>query len=900
MLNAWPYNAVPLNGDGDTTVAIVSEQAVAIGVSQSETVTTLNLAATDDQAVSIGVGQTETVLGVVDDGQTVALGISQSESIASGLTDDQSVTVGVSQTESLTASVLNDPAIAIGVTQTEAILANSALDQTVQLGVDQTEAITAAGDAGQTVSLSVNQTEAVQALVSDWEAITLGISQKTRAIRPLTVRINGVVQDYRVRRGSISVTENVRGKPNTASLEIIKRRNEAPPSHSQVLSITDHLGALLFEGFITVIDQQQEGFDDTGRFLYWPIQAADYELLAHKAMFVGRFVNKTRGAIIRTVCRAKAPDVDTSLVPDGPVIPAVSFDYLYPAEIIKQLCDFDGSVYSVDYQKRLVISSAIGNTALVSLTPTSANHAGLTVTVDRTTLKNSVIVKGGQQPGRPVTQTWTGDGVEGNYSLTHTPYAFGPTTLFEDRFSGTKFDDKWLQFDIPNPTPTPNRASAEGYLFTGSTHTSKYTSLQIVGGPGAYGQVGLVSAELFPRKAGYSFRFALIVSTAGDMTLGLSDGTSADLATIRHGVRFKGAGALSRMEAGTETALSQTYAPDALTEYQVRIDVKAAGATYYLQGGAYGSVGGPDWTQIADTSTDTMADLAVAILVSSGQAAVYNVVYEAPPYNATLTVSGVNNGLPLSLGYDPVDSNGGVYALINAQDLRLRFFGSDPGPATIPPAGATITLSYTPAIPIVTEVIDADSIAAMAALDGTDGVWQSKIVDNTIASLSEANARGQAEINEFANPDVAVGWTMPWGTYDWAQRPKAGQIIAITTGGLNSRFLIQSVQIKHQGNEQYTLTVRAGSKLRGLEDYLQRLIADGKRFPQQPTKLDFMASFRDRLSISAELRLFLGPRPFDLPLAIGVAQTRQVRITDVQPSGVGSVGFNAMTFNGVA
>ncbi len=90
--------------------------------------------------------------------------------------------------------------------------------------------------------------------------------------------------------------------------------------------------------------------------------------------------------------------------------------------------------------------------------------------------------------------------------------------------------------------------------------------------------------------------------------------TSASYTQLVHGLYWNNY-ALTAYEKGSDTSGTGAYA--ASTTYEMKIELKAAGAKYYIKGGAFGS-----WTLVKDTSIYTDATMRVAFTQYSHQATV--------------------------------------------------------------------------------------------------------------------------------------------------------------------------------------------------------------------------------------------------------------------------------------
>ncbi|MBI5675401.1 MAG: DUF2341 domain-containing protein [Nitrospirae bacterium] len=141
----------------------------------------------------------------------------------------------------------------------------------------------------------------------------------------------------------------------------------------------------------------------------------------------------------------------------------------------------------------------------------------------------------------------------------------------------------------------------------------------------------LISNQTITRAANkmiYS-KVTIAVDTAGAnhfmMGWELNQSANASYTQLVHGLYWSDY-SLTAYEKGNNTTGTGTYA--ASTTYEVKIELKATGAKYYIKGGAYGS-----WTLIKDTSTYSDATMRVAFTQYSHQAIVQFITVQK--YTAT-------------------------------------------------------------------------------------------------------------------------------------------------------------------------------------------------------------------------------------------------------------------------
>ena len=140
-------------------------------------------------------------------------------------------------------------------------------------------------------------------------------------------------------------------------------------------------------------------------------------------------------------------------------------------------------------------------------------------------------------------------------------------------------------------------------------------------------------------------------------------------------------------------------------------------------------------------------------------------------------------------------------------------------------ANEEISITYKFKIPVLVRVEDAASISEVAAVEGSDGIYEAIIVDESINDLDAARDRAKAEIARFSRPlftgsfeTFVSGW-------------RAGQLITINLAsrGVNLSLIVISVTLKSIGNGVAFYDVKFGSLSFALEDFLLNLFESGRK-----------------------------------------------------------------------
>lgn len=644
------------------------------------------------------------------------------------------------------------------------------------------------------------------------------------------LKLNGTWRPRSIVAGSLSINYDDAGG-GSASLTTLGVKAEAGQS---VELWTNDQTELLWGGLVETPKEAQEGHGE-GSILSYAVTIGSFRKLARRRLAIERYVSRKAGEIVRDLCSKYAPQLDTSLVEDGPAVAEWTCNYSYPDDEIADLAKAIGFAYDVDPQLRVVFKPLADYAAPFSLTEGSRNFEGLTITVDKSQLRNSVIVRGGKMAGPLFTETFIGDGIRANFQLLQEPFQAGSGILLNELFDGDINATTWTETD----TIDNFMQVYEG-------------SLQTTGGPGEWGEVAMVSKLLYDRKADRRLEEDVKALILSEFAIGWHDGEGQTLTDIVHGILFKVDGTLAAVLEGAEVALSgKTYVTE--TDYRVRLLLGTAGTTLQIQGGSYGEWGTPNWTTLHTTESGSQPYLAVTPLThKSGQVIIDNVVVRDPAKGVTVEV----DGIPKVVGIENVDEGSGVDCIIAAQARMIRFFSENR-----PASGAQVVVKYHQPIPVIAMVSDPASVSKMAAIEGGEGIYEYAMPpDPTIESLDAARAAGRSELDQYGNPEI----TAEYRTLHAGLRP--GMVQSFNVRGLTQDFKIRSVTAQEVGYDtdgsmatEYAVT--AGSRLRGIEDYLQELIRHGKRVQRSEGEvIDVLGAPIEFVPLLEDPKVIVAPR----------------------------------------
>ena len=211
----------------------------------------------------------------------------------------------------------------------------------------------------------------------------------------------------------------------------------------------------------------------------------------------------------------------------------------------------------------------------------------------------------------------------------------------------------------------------------------------------------------------------------------------------------------------------------------------------------------------------------------------------------------------VSLGPEFGDEPSSFDYLLNYQEKYIKCNDLTPTPIE----GTTMRLVAKQNEPVITVVEDIESQSAIAAVQGGDGVYEHSITDDSLTTLDAAEAVGNADLRERANPRVS-------GSFDtevdgWAP----GQLVEIKLPdrGIEGTYLVQKVIIKSTPGTSHAWTYRIeyGGRLLGIADYLRALVsAQQKKQLAETTVISKITNVNEKVKVTDELALTTRQPPY--------------------------------------
>lgn len=169
------------------------------------------------------------------------------------------------------------------------------------------------------------------------------------------------------------------------------------------VEVKDSADNLIFGG---TIDTDPFVFDDSGAQRVYQIKCVDYSQIADRHLVAYAYVTDSEttwyaGTIIKDIVDRffaygdASENIDVSNVQDGPQIDKAVFNYVMASQVFSELADIAGFVWYIDYDKKLYFYDSSANAAPFSLTETSENWRGMTVSNSREKYRNKQIIRGG-------------------------------------------------------------------------------------------------------------------------------------------------------------------------------------------------------------------------------------------------------------------------------------------------------------------------------------------------------------------------------------------------------------------------------------------------------------------------------------------------------------------------
>jgi hypothetical protein len=276
-------------------------------------------------------------------------------------------------------------------------------------------------------------------------------------------------------------------------------------------------------------------------------------------------------------------------------------------------------------------------------------------------------VKGGKIPATSETVAYfRGDDLSSRFDLPTKPFNNESSIIVSETFAATSInEDSWTEID-----------TGGNFVYLSN---DGYCQFEPTGGNTTW--VGLLGKAFASRakKAIAVFDFTWVSN--GPCYFGLTTALSLNgYSDLEAGFYVDGTGLLHTVDDGAITSTGVTLSATGL--YRLKLTLSdSAGASFEYQTGANFLT--RNWTALGSSATGTETALVAVVASQTGNFALSSIKVQYPYLNISLRVDRGSGMVEETCGLYPVDQD--MDAVILDEQV-LAFWGSDPGPSTIPPA----------------------------------------------------------------------------------------------------------------------------------------------------------------------------------------------------------------------
>ncbi len=316
----------------------------------------------------------------------------------------------------------------------------------------------------------------------------------------VTITIAGVDRTADIKLESFGITQVLDDEQDTCSFTV---KSGDKPVEGQEIIVEDG-GVRLFAGIITA----PKDVPKAPHITWYSVEAVDYGYMLNRRLVVETYRNMSASDIAIDIVGKYCPGFTTTGVQSGaPEVEKIVFDYTLPTDALKELADYVGWHYYIDYYKDVKFFSGYNSTAPMEITP-SAPARKLKHDIDIQGLRNRVYVRGGTMLSDPWTYEVKADGSARAWVLPHKPYDISLTvggavkTVGEENVNDeasydymVNLQEKYVRCSSHTTTPSAGATMSFTYEYEIDVITmvedlvSQQTIADIQGGDGIYEHV---------------------------------------------------------------------------------------------------------------------------------------------------------------------------------------------------------------------------------------------------------------------------------------------------------------------------------------------------------------------------------------------------------------------------
>jgi hypothetical protein len=265
---------------------------------------------------------------------------------------------------------------------------------------------------------------------------------------PLTIFINGIDRTFNLDKESLKITSILTQQIDSASFVLEDYENLVSPIPGEEIVIWWKETELstpikIFAGEI-ISAPKVETAPGQLSFKYL-VNCNDYSKRLKKTLAVESYENVLAGDIVKDLIDNYFPEYTYNAVENGAVVSFIAFNYKPIFECIKELAELVGFDWYVDFDRDIHFFAKETNIAPYNLTENSdtGHYKNLKISVDKSQLKNKIIVRGGYYLSNLYPQKREADGTQTSFNLDYFPRE--PISVYVD--SGAGYVQKTLGID---------------------------------------------------------------------------------------------------------------------------------------------------------------------------------------------------------------------------------------------------------------------------------------------------------------------------------------------------------------------------------------------------------------------------------------------------------------------
>jgi hypothetical protein len=198
------------------------------------------------------------------------------------------------------------------------------------------------------------------------------------------------------------------------------KSGDRPLEGEEILIYMDQIK--LFAG---IIDEVHDlALAAAGPHIHYFCKARDYTYQLNQRLVVESYTDMTADAIVRDILTKYCPDFSDAYVQAAaPVVEWITFDYKLPSECFRELCDYVGWYWFVDYDKNVhfLNPQEFPQPAPMIIEP-GGKYRNFRRSIDIVGLRNRVYVRGGTMLSDPQVVQWKADGIARIWTLPWGPH----------------------------------------------------------------------------------------------------------------------------------------------------------------------------------------------------------------------------------------------------------------------------------------------------------------------------------------------------------------------------------------------------------------------------------------------------------------------------------------------